>query len=73
MPYLELRHLLVHADGKADKNFCASYPEMGATEGDSVKLTFEVASAARIKVVALIKNYDKCVVEKLGLPDKFIH
>ncbi|RTQ45853.1 hypothetical protein EJV47_23780 [Hymenobacter gummosus] len=73
MPYLELRHLLVHADGKADKNFCTTYPEMGATEDESIKLTFEVVSAARTKVVALIENYDKCVIEKLSLPDKFIH
>ncbi|SNR52889.1 hypothetical protein [Hymenobacter mucosus] len=73
MPYLELRHLLVHSDGKADKNFCTSYPEFGAIEGEGIKLTFEVVSAARTKVVALVENYDGCVIRNLRLPDKFIH
>ena len=64
LPYLEIRHLLVHNDGKADKEFCDTFPFIPAEERKAIKLTHELITNARIALITLIKEFDKKVVEK---------
>ena len=62
LPYLEIRHLLVHADGVADENFCKSFPSFGASAGVKIKLDFEVLQAARKAILELVCHFDKKVL-----------
>lgn len=68
LPYLELRHRLVHADGIADERFCKSYPEMSATAGEPIQLRYERIVSARDAVEALIRRFDECAVQKSIVP-----
>lgn len=62
LPYLEIRHLLVHADGKADVKFCTSFPAIGATAGKKLKLDYTLLQQARVEICALIDEFDRKVV-----------
>lgn len=73
MPYLEMRHLLVHSDGKADKKFCESFPDFGYTIGKSIPLNYPVISAAREKITTLVKEIDSKATSKLNIATKYIH
>lgn len=64
LPYLELRHLLVHADGKADAAFCRSYPEIPAKVGEKVEITYELLQKAKKAIVNLVVAFDRKVVFK---------
>jgi hypothetical protein len=64
LPYLELRHLLVHADGVADSTFCRSYPTIPATPGTKVEITYDLLLAAKESVVKLVVEFDRKVVSK---------
>lgn len=64
LPYLELRHLLVHADGKADQAFCTAFPAFGATAGQKVALDYRLLHRARLAIVALVTEFDQKVVAK---------
>lgn len=64
LPYLEIRHLLVHNGGKADKEFCETYPFIPAEEGNNIKLTGDLINNARTALTTLIKEFDKKIVEK---------
>jgi len=62
LPYLEIRHLLVHADGKADQKFCESFPAIGATAGQKLKLDYALLQQARISICELVNEYDQKIV-----------
>lgn len=62
LPFLEIRHLLVHADGIADDNFCNSFPAFGASPGTKLKLDFAVLQSARTALLELVKQFDKKVI-----------
>lgn len=62
LPYLELRHLLVHSDGKIDKKYCDSYPDMELCEGKKLKFTTDFLKKAKSKIIALVKAFDDSVV-----------
>ena len=64
LPYLEIRHLLVHNGGNADKDFCDTFPFIEAEEGKVIKLTTELINNARNALITLIKEFDKKIVEK---------
>ncbi|MBA3548102.1 MAG: hypothetical protein H0T76_16595 [Nannocystis sp.] len=68
LPYLELRHRLVHADGIADEKFCKNYPEMSATAGEPIQLKYERIVSARDAVEGLIRKFDECAVQKSIVP-----
>lgn len=42
LPYLEIRHLLVHSQGRADKAFCDKYPFINAEEDKVIKLQYDL-------------------------------
>jgi len=71
MPYLELRHLLVHSDGKIDQKFTKSYPdfESGIVKTNSkIKLTHKIVQDAKLTITTLVEEYDAQVIHK-----KLIH
>lgn len=58
LPYLELRHLLVHADGVADDAFCERFPDFGATPHEQIPLTSSTAGNARTAITRLVAHID---------------
>lgn len=56
--YLDLRHLLVHEDGRADERFCSSHPDFLATPGRTIKLDATVTREARMAITALVEHMD---------------
>ena len=69
LPYLEMRHLLVHADGVADADFCTRFPLMGAQEGKKLSMSHRVISQARTCVVDMIAEYDSRAIEAGVVPN----
>lgn len=63
LPYLELRHLLVHSDGVADAKFCKDYPGFKVTPGDTIRLSHAITTAAREAITKLAETYDSRAVK----------
>lgn len=64
LPYFEIRHLLVHADGKADQTFCNAFPAFNATVGQKIPLEFALLQDARTAIFDLITEFDQKIVAK---------
>lgn len=62
LPYLELRHLLVHADGVADEKFCKTFPKFDAKVGVKVAMDFSILQVAKKAIVDLAEEFDARVV-----------
>lgn len=62
LPYLEIRHRIVHGQGKADREFCEKYPFIGAEENKVIVLNNILIDNARRAVTTLIKEFDKKIV-----------
>jgi len=62
MPYIELRHLLVHSNGEADSDYCRRFPDMGATEGRKVSVAFSTVTMVRKSVDELVREFDRAAV-----------
>ena len=62
LPYFEIRHLIVHCDGKADKHFCKTFPKFAAKVGQKLVLDYGVVQNARAAVIGLIDEFDRKVV-----------
>ena len=69
LPYFEIRHKLVHAEGKADKQFCRNYPNIGAEEHKSIRISFDIVDQARVTITELIKEFDQKLVENRLIPE----
>jgi len=66
LPYLEVRHYLVHADGVLPKQFTKDNPNISANRKGQVQLDYKFISGLRDSVKELIRNYDeKLVAAKL--------
>lgn len=61
-PYVELRHLLVHADGVASPAFCAEFPDFRAFPDETIKVTDATVRDARSAVTALVQHIDSKAV-----------
>ena len=74
MPYLELRHLLVHNSGRYDQKFVAEYGERfaGGKNGARIKLNFGKMKSAAKCLRALVREVDKFVVEGKFIRDEDI-
>jgi len=70
MPFIELRHLLVHTDGKADEGFCSKWDVLGAHPGESVKLSEQTTRDARAAITALVEHIDARAVDVGILQDE---
>jgi hypothetical protein len=64
LPYLEIRHLLVHADGKADENFCSKYSTICNTPNKKINNNYSLVLSAKTAVLNLVQDYDNKIVEK---------
>lgn len=62
LPYLEIRHLLVHGQGKADKEFCEKFPFIGSEEDKLINLEYSLINNARMAIITLVKEFDKKIV-----------
>ncbi|MGS0765168.1 hypothetical protein [Syntrophomonas curvata] len=58
LPYLELRHKLVHTDGKLDAEFKRKYPHIRCTNRDYVDLRYVMIREARNHVNNLVFAMD---------------
>ena len=74
MPYLEMRHLLVHNGGKYDQKFVDKYGEHfeGVKNGAGIILNFEKMKSAAKRLRALVREVDKFVVEGKFIRDEYI-
>lgn len=61
LPFLEIRHFLVHSDGLLPKEFIKQHPII-ATKNDHVQLDFKFVHGMRESVKRLIKAFDEKVV-----------
>jgi hypothetical protein len=69
LPYLEVRHLLVHADGRLSAEYRAKYPHIKANNG-VVVLDYGFIVAAYKSVLALVQAFDVEILnKKVLLPD----
>ena len=64
LPYLEIRHLLVHAEGKADNKFCNSFPQFNLSVGQKNKLDYNLLKKTRKTVCDLVTEFDKKIISK---------
>lgn len=64
LPYLELRHKLVHTDGKADSNFKADYPIFTYDSQNYITLNYSVISNAKEKITKLVLEIDEIAISK---------
>lgn len=62
--YLEIRHQLVHADGKADEQFKATHPDLNYTTGDYIDLRYKLIQEARKAVKKFIEEFDTQAITK---------
>lgn len=56
--YLEIRHQLVHAGGKADEQFKKTHPDLNYTADDYIDLRFKLIQKARKSVAEFIEEFD---------------
>ncbi len=70
LPYLDLRHILVHRDGRIDREFAARHPQLGLNEGDEFSLNHDKIVRARTAILALVQHFDERVISTGSiLPD----
>ena len=62
MPYLDMRHVLVHRDGIVDAEFAARHPQIGLSAGQEFSLQFSQIADARNAINALVTQIDERVV-----------
>jgi len=63
LPYLELRHILVHRDGIVDRDFAAKHPQLGLRDGDEFSLAYADMLKARNAISTLVEHIDAKIVE----------
>ena len=73
LAYVELRHILVHLDGKADAAFCTRRPDFDARPGEQVKLTEQTTRDARTAITNLVEHIDAKAVAAGALRDEDQH
>lgn len=61
LPYLEVRHFLVHADGKLSEKFKREYPHIKVKQG-YVKLDYGFVGEFRAVIENLIKDFDEKIL-----------
>ena len=68
LPYLEVRHLLVHMDGKANSEFKTNNPNFTYDENDRISLDFDHIIKTRDVINELIKEFDKKAIGASLIP-----
>lgn len=73
LPFLEIRHFLVHSDGKLNQKFRTHNPMIPCDLKGYVKLDLNLVQQFTDNVKNLLTEYDKQVCSKRILLDKHIH
>ena len=71
MPYLDARHVLVHADGIADEAYKTAYPGIDLS-GDKLSINFSFVTQAKDAVNKLACHIDEQLLDKGLVPADFI-
>lgn len=64
LPYLELRHKLVHTDGRVDNSFKIDYPMFRYDKENRIILNYDVISEAKEKITKLVLEIDNAAIDK---------
>lgn len=64
LPYLELRHKLVHTDGQVDSSFIEPYPMFTYDAKGYVILNYAIILAAKEKITRLVLEIDNAAIKK---------
>ena len=62
--FLEIRHQLVHADGKADEQFKKTHPDLNYTKGNYIDLRYKLIKKFRKAIIVFIEEFDINALEK---------
>ena len=62
----DLRHRLVHAVGRVDAAFAATYPKAGLSEGDKIRLPLGLPVGMHLFFVHLSDLFDKAFASRFG-------
>lgn len=73
MPFLDARHILVHADGKISEEFKSIYPSIKKTHGGYIKLDLLFCNRMKSSLLQLAKEIDTQIIQKDILPSEYIH
>lgn len=68
MPYLLIRHIFVHSDGKPNDDFKNKYPQIKLNTKGRISLTKTFLENARIKVDKLLQAFDADMIAKGYFP-----
>lgn len=63
MPYLEARHLFIHADGLTDQEYRDKYPNVKLTNDFYIKLNPTIIKEAQVAIHNLVLAYDQKLTE----------
>lgn len=63
LPYLEVRHLLVHADGKASDDYKKKYPDI-RLKGERVFINYVFLTRMRAAVKTMMEAFDREIIAK---------
>ena len=72
LPYLQIRHILVHCDGKMDDAFVAQNPSFKHDKNNDIKLDYNFIIEFQKRVTNLIVEFDTKIIEKNCLEEKFL-
>lgn len=72
LPYIELRHLIVHNSGKADKAFHEKFPTIGTELDKKIVLSSQIINDAKHNISNLIEEFDKNIIEKSIIKERDI-
>lgn len=61
LPYLEIRHLLVHADGKVSDEYKQKYPDI-RLKNERVFINYVFLTRMRTAIKAMMEDFDKKVI-----------
>lgn len=74
LPYLEIRHLLVHNDGKIDNRFKSKYPDiLKLNPNNKIDINIAFIMELKNKVVNLVKLYDNEIISKGLILKEHLH
>lgn len=71
LPYLQIRHYLVHADGIVDNDFKIKYPNISINSDNKIELNFEIVTEAKKAINNLVRVIDRHCIKKGLVPETY--
>ncbi len=68
LPYLLIRHIFIHSDGKPTDEFSAEYPFIKTDVKKRIKLSESILKKAKTNILKLIKEIDTKILAKGFIP-----